>query len=102
MTPLLININTTSPVPQIMLANQVRGWFQENGNLPIEHGFEPVTFIYKGKVYRPYEFSERGVSARVVDTKEINTISWNMLPSKTIKKLVKNCNLYYTYVTVHA
>lgn len=80
------------------ISNSVKLWFQENGSLPFEHGFQAKTFIHKGIKFKPYHFNGYGVSARNIKTKEIAEIDWWDLPKQTIVSLVNECNRYYNYV----
>lgn len=107
MQPLLIEIDTTTSIPQTSLANQIRGWFQENGTLAFEHGFQAKPFTYGGVKCRPYMCDEGGVSVSCVNgefalifqkfrTTKNTKISWSLLPKQTLLKIVRECNRYMT------
>ena len=100
METLLIPITEKShnKLSQEVLNIHARQWFQENGTLPFEHGFKAQTFNYKGNTYQPYMCAENGVSVRNVKNRNSGTISWFLLPKRTILKIIKECNRYYEYV----
>lgn len=83
-------------------ANEIRAWFQENGSLPFEHGYQGCKISVKGTEYKLYMCSVDGVHLQNPKTRELKKISWLMLPTQTIKKVIKDCNRYYDYVMNNA
>lgn len=92
----LIRIDANKPTA--ILADEIRKWFQENGTLAFEHGFQAGIITFNHGKYRPYMCDEGGVSVKGVERIGIFKISWQMLPKQTLLKIVRECNRYYQYV----
>lgn len=99
MTQKLININKNQP--RTTLIEQVIEWFTLNGNLPFEHGFKSNKVTVNGFKYQITECDRDSVhfSYKTPEgTMKQARTGWFTLSSKTIIKIIDECNRYYDYV----
>lgn len=96
----LITIDTNKNKNELVIS--IRKWFQENGSLPFEHGFQAKKFIVRGNnKLKPYFINFWGILTQNTDTKKTYKVSWYVLSKKNLLDLVDECNRYYSYVINH-